>query len=331
MWRHHGTEHRPASRAGLVGGAAAILVCVTAPAVPSARVPFAAVASRLPSGTQEAPRRLAVVDRLSGPEAVVFDARLDAYFVSNVNGAAGVKDGNGFISRIRADGSVDSLHFIQGGRGGVTLNSPMGSRIRGDTLWVLDVDVLRAFDARTAAPLVQIDFAPLGALFLNDVALGAVGDFYVTDTGVRVASGGKSVHTGPDRIYHVGRDRRPTVALETPALAAPDGIDWDPRGRRLVLAPFGGTAVQSWRRGQSAPTNVAPGKGRFDGIEVERDGRILVTSWNDSSVATLEGNRLVRQIGPLSMTPADVSLDARRGRAGIVSVEANRFELWTWP
>jgi hypothetical protein len=47
-------------------------------------------------------------------------------------------------------------------------------------------------------------------------------------------------------------------------------------------------------------------------------------------VSTLEGNRLRRRVGPLSMTPADVTLDARRGRVGIVSLEANRFELWTW-
>jgi len=66
-------------------------------------------------------------------------------------GANALGYGNGFITRITADGVVDSLHFIQGGRNGVTLNAPMGSRIQGDTLWVLDVDVLRGFDARTGA------------------------------------------------------------------------------------------------------------------------------------------------------------------------------------
>lgn len=272
---------------------------------------------------------LAVVSGFAASEAVVFDPARDVYFVSNINGNSGVKDGNGFISRIRSDGVLDSLHFIQGGRNGVTLNAPMGSRIQGDTLWVLDVDMLRGFDARSGAPLTGIDLAPAGAGFLNDLTPGPDGDFYITDTGVRWANG-KLDHIAPDRLYRVDRNRRVTIALESPALAMPDGIGWDPTGRRFILAPFGGTAVQEWHPGDAAPTNIAPGPGRFDGVEVEPDRTILVTVWNDSSVSTLEGNRLVKRV-VLSMPPADASVDMRRRQVGVVSITTNRFELWPWP
>lgn len=271
---------------------------------------------------------IATVSGLSAPEAVVFDPARDVYFVSNINGNPGVKDGNGYITRITADGVVDSLHFIQGGRGGVTLNGPMGSRIKGDTLWVLDVDVLRGFDTRTGAPLASIDLAPVGAAFLNDLTLGPDNDFYITDTGVHTVNG-KSSHTGPDRIYHVDSQRLVTIALETPALSMPDGIGWDPAGRRLVLAPFGGKAVQEWHPGDPAVTDVAPGPGHFDGVEVQPDGRILVTIWDDSSVSTLDGKALTKRV-VLSMPPADASVDAKRGRIGIVSVDKDAFELWPW-
>ncbi len=272
---------------------------------------------------------IAVVSGLMSSEAVVFDPARDAYFVSNINGEPGVKDGNGFITRINADGVVDSLHFIQGGRNGVTLNGPMGSRIQGDTLWVLDVDVLRGFNARTGAPTAAIDLAPFGAGFLNDLTPGPNGDFYITDTGVRFVNG-KLDHVAPDRIYHVDRNRQVTIAIESSALSLPDGIGWDPVGKRLILAPFGGTAVQEWRPGDTAPTNIAPGPSRFDGVEIEPDGRIIVTIWNDSSVSTLEGTRLVKRV-VLSMPPADASVDARRGRVGVVSVAVDRFELWPLP
>ena len=263
------------------------------------------------------PHRVAVVDQgLAQPEALSYAAAVDAYFVSNVNGDIGAKDGNGFITRIRGDGTVDSLHFIQGGRNGVTLNGPMGSRVKGDTLWVLDIDVLRGFDIRTGAPLAAIDFGRFQPAFLNDLAIGPDDDFYVTDTKA-------------NRILHVGRDRVITEGLSTPALASPDGIDWDPAGHDLVLAPFGGTAVQRWKPGAAQPTDVAPGKSKFDGVEVERDGTIFITSWNDSSVSVLSGSKLVRHVSGLSVPPADVSYDSRRHQVGIVALMANRFELWT--
>ena len=281
-------------------------------------------ATKEPEETPAA-RPLATVG-LPSPESVVFDAARDVYYVSVVNGEPGVRPGKGFIARLTADGALDSLHFIQGGRGGVALDAPMGSRVRGDTLWVLDVDVLRGFTLPAGAPAATIDFAPLGALFLNDLAVGGDGAFYVTDTGVRRGGG-----AGPNRIFRVGPDRVPRIALETPALASPDGIDWDAKGGRFILAPFGGRAVQSWRPGEPTPTDLAPGKGKFDGVEVGRDGQILVTSWNDSSVALLDGARLVPRVAPLSMPPADVSRDERRGRIGIVSLAADRFELRAWP
>src|SRR5690349_16981290 len=205
------------------------------------------------SQTAQSDRPIAIVhDGLASAEAVTFDPRRQVYFVSNINGDPGIKDGNGFITRITADGIVDSLHFIQGGRNGVTLNGPMGSRVQGDTLWVLDVDMLRAFDARTGAPLKAIDLGPQGAGFLNDLAIGPDGDFFITDTGVRPVSGNLQ-HVAPDRIYHVDRSRKVTIALENALLASPDGIGWDPRARRVLLAPFGGKAVQEWHPGDKAP------------------------------------------------------------------------------
>lgn len=274
---------------------------------------------------EPAPSALATVS-LPSPESVVFDPARDVYYVSVVNGDPGVRPGKGFIARVTADGAVDSLHFIQGGRDGVVLDAPMGSRVSHDTLWVLDVDKLRGFTLPAGAPAATIDFAPLGALFLNDVAIGSDGAFYVTDTGVRAGGG-----SGPNRIYRIGPDRVPRVAIESSALASPDGIDWDEGGERFVLAPFGGRSVQSWRPGDSAPADIAPGKGKFDGVEVGRDGQILVTSWNDSSVALLDGGRLVARVAGLPFPPADVSRDERRGRIGIVSLAADRFELHTWP
>jgi SMP-30/Gluconolactonase/LRE-like region len=281
--------------------------------------------------TNAQPQRIAVIEGLSQPEALSFDDSQNVYFVSNVNGSPGVKDGNGFISRISADGVMDSLHFIQGGRDGVELDAPMGSRVQGDTLWVLDVDKLRGFDTKSGKPYVTVDLSPLKALFLNDLAIDSTGEFYITDTGVLVAANGMDSHPGPDRILHVAHDRSISVAASTALFSSPDGIAWDQRAKRFILAPFAGPSVQEWRVGDAGPKDIAQGKGMFDGAEVEHDGTILITSWNDSSVSTLEGQKLVPRISKLGYQPADVSMDAGRSRVGIVSLVANKFELWEWP
>jgi len=300
-------------------------------AVAFALLTAAGACSHKAAKTTAQPHRIAEVEGLSQPEALSFDPAQNVYFVSNVNGSPGVKDGNGFISRITADGVMDSLHFIQGGRNGVQLDGPMGSRVQGDTLWVLDIDKLRGFNTHTGAPTTTVDLSPLKALFLNDLAIDSTGEFYITDTGVQVSADGKDNHTGPDRILHVAHDRTVSVAVSTPLLSSPDGIAWDQRGKRFVLAPFSGPSVQEWRIGDPGPKDVAKGKGMFDGAEVERDGTILITSWNDSSVATLEGPKLIPRITNLPYQPADVSMDPVRSRVGIVSLVANRFELWEWP
>lgn len=276
-----------------------------------------------------APERLAVVEGLSIPEAVSYDAAHDAYLVSNVNGNPGVKENKGFISRITGDGKLDSLHFIQGGRNGVELHGPLGSRIRGDTLWVLDVDAIRAFDTRTGAPLTSIDLSSFQPQLPNDLTFMPNGDIYVTDTGWLDAATGPRAPT-LFRIYRVTPDRKVSVAIEGPALEAPDGIDWDPRRKLVILAPLGGKSMQTWKPG-SAPVNLAPGAGTYDGLEVEADGRVLFTSWGDSTVNELVGDKTVRVLGPLPAGVADVTVDAKRGRMGVLLLTANRFELWTLP
>lgn len=46
-------------------------------------------------------------DSMKTPESVRYDADLDAFFVSNINGNASEKDGNGFIVRVDSPSLAD--------------------------------------------------------------------------------------------------------------------------------------------------------------------------------------------------------------------------------
>jgi len=82
---------------------------------------------KMPQGSVESAgfSQVAAVAGLSGPESVRYDPAQDMYFVSNFSGTLTAKDNNGFISRVRPDGAIDSLKFIAAGRNGVTLHAPV--------------------------------------------------------------------------------------------------------------------------------------------------------------------------------------------------------------
>jgi HSP20 family protein len=122
------------------------------------------------------PTLVTTVRGLSAPESVIHDADQDVYFVTNINGNPGARDGNGFISRMKPDGTVDSLHFVMGGRNGVTLNAPKGTAITGDTLWVTDLDAVRGFNRFTGAPLATIEFGRRARRLQQGPALPEVRD-----------------------------------------------------------------------------------------------------------------------------------------------------------
>src|SRR5207245_11640077 len=155
--------------------------------------------------------------------------------VSNINGSPTAKDNNGFISRVRPDGAVENLKFIEGGHNGVTLNAPKGMALRGDTLWLADIDAVRAFNAKTGAPVALADLSGLGAVFLNDIAVAQNGALYITDTGIQLDDVGNVLHDGPDRICRVGPDRTVAVAPRREALGRRDGRNVDHRRRRAVV------------------------------------------------------------------------------------------------
>src|SRR5256886_7063139 len=65
------------------------------------------------------------------PAAPSGGPRLTKPLLSFAVGLPVMKDNNGFISRVRPDGAVENLKFIEGGHGGGTLNAPKGPAIRG--------------------------------------------------------------------------------------------------------------------------------------------------------------------------------------------------------
>jgi DNA-binding beta-propeller fold protein YncE len=268
-----------------------------------------------------------LVEGFKQPESVKYDTGLDVWYVSNINGDPSDKDGNGFISRLKSDGSVDSLEFIAGGKNGVTLNGPKGMAIVGDTLWVADIDAVRGFDRRTGAPLASVDLKGR-ARFLNDVVAGPDA-LYITDSGFGSDGKGGMGHPGPDQVFRIAGGKA-TLALKNSELAAPNGIAWDSAGGRFIIGPFGGTTMQAWAPGQTKLTALGETPGQTDGIEVIGPGRILFTSWADSTLDLLQNGKVTRIATGLA-SPADIGVDLKHGRVAIPQLMENRVTFRQLP
>ncbi|HEU4698726.1 MAG TPA: hypothetical protein VFS40_06065 [Gemmatimonadales bacterium] len=272
----------------------------------------------------------------AAPQAALYDSAQDVYFVSNANGDPAARDANGFISRVGPDGAVRDLKWIAGSRD-MPLHAPRGMALKGDTLVVADVGVVRMFDRTTGAPLqsrvvpghalADVAVAPDGTVFVSD--LGAV---VPTDapapaptahaavprpasTGVRRAGAADAASRDslePATIYRLGRYDAFPIARGT-HLERPSGIVADRSG--VIVAPFGGrTIYRIGRGGARTPLATLP-QGRLDGLLRLSDGDLVVTSWDAQAVYRVRpgggpAETVVRGVA----TPAQPGLDTRRGR-----------------
>ena len=282
-----------------------------------------------PPPTTSQPELVGTVSGFETPESVRFDGTRGVFYVSNVTGNPGHKDNNGYISRVRVDGTMDSLKFIAGGLNGVTLHSPKGMYLLGDTLWVADIDAIRAFNVVSGAALATVELAPNGAVFLNDVTRAPDGTLYVSDT--RFVFGDSGVtHRSPDRVYRVGPDREVSVAVEGDTLGRPNGVFWDTDGQRLIIAALGPPRIFEWKPGDSAPRLLAAGPGGYDGIESLGGGRFLLSAQDDSSISVLENGTVTRVVGNI-VAPGDIGWDPAGRRVFVPLLEANQVVIWRLP
>jgi hypothetical protein len=280
-----------------------------------------------------APARVMTIGGFHDPESVRYDPELDVFYVSNMFLFGSEKDGNGFITRIEAGDPQRGSILARGGENGVTLNAPKGMALQGDTLWVADIDVVRGFHRVTGAPVATIDLTPQRPTLLNDVAVGPDGTIRVTDTGIVMSKWGTVYDTTGDRTFTIGPGRAVTATPTADRYPKPNGITWDAKGKRWLVVSFGQFSSALHAIDDADTTRRAPlaeGKGQWDGVEALADGRILVSSWSDSSIHVIDASgdhQLVRGLPQ----PADIGVDTRRNRLAVPLPMANRVDLWTIP
>jgi len=279
------------------------------PRPPLARITF----TSHENGSLQLGDRVAIFDRVAfaSPSAILYDAKRDLYWVSNLNEED--TSGKGFISRLEPTAERSTLNYIDGRRSAVRLQQPRGLAVFGDVLYVADRKLVRRFKATNGEQLEDIEIP--GATFLSDVATAVDGSLYVADVGGDPNEAAVA-DTGADAVYQVSASGQVSVVAQRPNLGGPYALVADQKGlwvtctgsnELLLLVPSadGSPVADAGRLPLPAPAR---------GIVAMSDGTFVLSS--ESSGAVYRGYR----DGPFQPvisnleSPADMGYDTRRER-----------------
>lgn len=107
------------------------------------------------------------------PAAVAYDPGRELLYVANVNAEAAAEPGQGFISKLGADGTVLERDWVSG------LNAPTALVLHGGLLYVADIDRLVAIDVEGG--MVLEGYPVPSAHTLGGLAADAGGRVYAAD------------------------------------------------------------------------------------------------------------------------------------------------------
>ena len=249
-------------------------------------------------------------DGLRGPASVIHDEASDAYFVSNIDGPLLAADGKGFISKLAPNGKKILPRWIEGGKNRVVLNAPKGMALRGDELWVADIDTVRIFHRPTGLPLAEVKIP--GAKALDGLTLGSDGGMLVSDAGLKATRDGLE-QSGTDAIFVIYKDRSTTniTLVAKDRLASPRGLFatddkvWSVSGRSGEIFAIAGN-------GKVGDFEKLP-SGGLQGIVAVGD-ELLVSSQDARAIFHGKPKDRWRVIIGDVQSPGGIGYDRKRGR-----------------
>ncbi len=252
------------------------------------------------------------------PECVFYDAAQDLSFISNINGAPLEKDDNGFISRLKSDGSLE-LKFIDGADPAFSLNAPKGLAVANGTLYVADIDTVHLFNAESGAYLKSIEIPKSD--FLNDIAIDQAGVVYVTDT----ALDSNFASTKNDAIYQI-KDGKVSTYAQSEMLGGANGIAVTSEGL-LVSSFVSGELYRLNAAGEMSAQQKIEG-GQLDGLIVTNTGDYLVSSWGASAILRGAPGGDFKVVADELKAPADIGYDSKRNQVLVPLFMSNEVRIY---
>lgn len=195
-------------------------------------------------------------------ESTLYDEDNNIIYVSNIDGDASEKDGEGFISIMRPDGSISELNWVTG------LNAPKGMAIMDGKLYVTDIDEL--VEINIADSTIANRYPVQGATFLNDAATDGE-QVYITDSG-----------TGKVHVLENGSMNTVAEGME-----GINGIAFNDAGEMYVLD---GQGLRKYNMQNKTAETVNGTVTGGDGLVIIDDSTYIASRWQGEIYLIRNGN-----------------------------------------
>jgi len=245
------------------------------------------------------------VTGLKNPAGFIVDSATGYYFISNENGQPTERDNNGFITKLDDQGRLLKLKFIEGGVNGVTLHAPKGLAVIGRTLYVSDIDQVRRFETDTGRALGDLDLTAAKVDHLAGLAADGHGTLYIADAGA-------------DAILKVDTHSRskPTVLVQSPALAGPYGLAVNPvTGALVVVSWNAGKILEVTKEGTVkvlfANSFFSSRFGNLTGVDFDAFGNMYVSDFSQGKVVRIDPDFRFQTIAEFLTAPASLGIDRK--------------------
>jgi len=248
------------------------------------------------------------------PYDVIVDSSSGDIYVSNMNGGFDVKNANGFISKLKPDGTVDTMRFIGSGGNGRAMHSPKGMAIIDSRLYVADINLLRVFDLKTGKFLYNINFGKFDVRHFVGLVKGPKGALYVTDA---------SLNT----IYKVDVAKQHEVSIFASGnfLNTPHGICFDAIRQSFIVVGNGGS-VSVLDIGGKRRIFPAIKVSALEGCAVDSNDNIYVSSGTFNDVFQITKNFALYGFVLGRQKPAGIAFRPNKNDLLVVSTAANSVQ-----
>ena len=255
--------------------------------------------------------KLWLLEGLSNPESVIFDEHTNSLYVSNINGSSSEKDNNGYISQISLQGEVIQRQWATG------LNAPKGLAIRGNHLYVADIDELVEIELATGE--ISKRYADADAKFFNDVASANDGSIYVSDSRTNT--------------IHQLKNGEFIPWLKSTELRSPNGLFVE--SERMLVTAWGSGEGSEAIPGQVLSVSMQDKsitiignektEGNLDGIERNISGDYFVTEWTLGKLLLLKHSGEVKTLLTLEKGMADLDYVQTKEMLLLPMLKTNRL------